>query len=337
MSQEQTILIVHAGGTIGMRPGARGYQPQAGFLAERMAAMPEFESDALPSYEILELEPLLDSSNMTPEDWGRIGRAIVARYHRHNGFLVLHGTDTMAYTASALSFMLDNLGKPVVLTGSQIPLVEVRSDARENLITSLTLVARYPLPEVCLYFGDRLFRGNRATKVSASGFRAFGSPNFPPLGEVGVQIAIAHDLVRPAPTGELRFRPMGNAQVADLRLFPGISAALLRHLLEPPLEGAVLHTYGAGNAPEDAELLAAIAEATARGVVIVNCSQCLTGSVDMAGYAVGRALLEAGVISGYDMNPEAALTKLSFLLSQGLEVAEVRRQMQQSLRGELSR
>lgn len=336
MAERKTIFIIHTGGTIGMRRGRRGYEPADGFLAARMAEMPEFRSPALPDWQLHDFDPLLDSSNMSAADWLAIARTVAERYDDYDGFIVIHGTDTMAYSASAVSFMLEGLGKPVVFTGSQIPLAEVRSDARENLITSLLIAADPALPEVCLFFGDHLYRGNRATKVSARGFEAFASPNFPPLGRVGIDIEIHRNLVRAADARDLDLAEVGQPEVADIRLFPGITATMLRRFLERPLAGAVLHTYGVGNAPDDPQLLAAISEASERGVVIVNCSQCLAGSVDMGGYATGNALAEAEVVSGFDMTPEAALTKLFYLLSLGLELEEVKRRVGEDLRGELS-
>lgn len=334
--QRRSVYIAYTGGTIGMRRGQRGYTPSRGFLEEKMAGMEVLRSREMPRYDICEYEPLLDSSNMTPEDWTKIGRDIFARYHDYDGFIVLHGTDTMAYSASALSFMFDNLDKPIVFTGSQVPLMEVRTDARENLITSLLIAANYPVPEVCLFVDDRLLRGNRSTKVSAQRFRAFASPNYPPLGTAGVRLDIDRTLLLPRPTGPVRWTPAGQAQVTDLRLFPGISSQILRQFLAPPLQGAVLHTYGAGNAPDHPEILSALRDATDRGQVIVNCTQCLQGSVDMEGYATGNALYDAGVIGGFDMTPEAALTKLFYLISQGLPTEEVRRSIQLDLRGELT-
>lgn len=336
MSARPHVHVVYCGGTVGMRQTESGYRPAPGFLAERMAAMPEFSHPAIPRYTIQELDPLLDSANASPGDWIRIGREIAARHDDHDGFVVLHGTDTMAYAASALSFMLEGLAKPVIFTGSQIPLAEIRNDARHNLLTALMLAGDSRLAEVCLFFGERLLRGNRATKVSATDFRAFDSPNHPGLGSAGVTIEVRHDRLLPPPDGPLRFRPVLRPHVADLRLFPGLLPDTLERFLQPPLEGAVLHTYGVGNAPEDPDFLAALAAATARGVVIVNCTQCLQGSVDMEGYATGRGLRRAGLISGFDMTSEAALTKLYYLLSCDLPTAEVRRQMQLSLRGELT-
>lgn len=331
----KTIFIIHTGGTIGMRRGARGYEPAQGFLADRMAEMPEFASPALPAWQLHAFDPLLDSSNMSAADWRAIAQTIASRYDDFDGFIVIHGTDTMAYSASAVSFMLHGLAKPVVFTGSQIPLAEVRSDARENLITSLLIAADHPVPEVCLYFGNHLYRGNRATKVSARGFEAFGSPNYPPLGRVGIAIDINRDLVR-APSQPFGICEVAHPEVADIRIFPGITAAMLRRFLERPLAGAVLHTYGVGNAPDHPDLLAALRDASLRGVVIVNCTQCLAGTVDMRGYATGKALADAGVVSGYDMTPEAALTKLFCLLSLGLETGTVRRRVGEDLRGELT-
>ncbi|MEM1202219.1 MAG: asparaginase [Acidobacteriota bacterium] len=335
--QRRSVYIAYTGGTIGMRPGSRGYRPEPGFLADQMSRLPVFADARMPSYTVHEYAPLLDSSNMTPEDWVKIGEDIYDHYDRYDGFIVLHGTDTMAFSASALSFMLQRLGKPVIFTGSQIPFMELRTDARENLVTSLLLASQHPLPEVSLFVGSRLLRANRSTKVSANRFLAFDSPNYPPLGRAGVDLEIYHGRARSRPQGDIAFRPVRDARVADLRLFPGITVDILHRILDSPLQGLVLHTYGSGNAPDDPAFLDTLREACDRGMVIVNCTQCLEGSVDMWGYATGRALLDAGVVSGFDMTPEAALTKLYWLLSLDHPVEEVRRLMQESLRGELTR
>ena len=299
--------------------------------------MPELADAAMPEIELLEFDPLLDSADMVPADWERIATSIAERYPEVDGVVVLHGTDTMAFTASALSFLLDGLAKPVVVTGSQLPLVEVRSDARENLFAALQLAARDDLHEVCVYFNGKLLRGNRSTKVSASGYDAFDSPNEAPLGSVGVDVTLRSGAARPPQSGPLRVHPVRDVTVAALRLFPGIRAELLHNVLQPPVQGVVLETYGAGNAPtREPALLDAVREATARGVVVVNCTQCLHGRVDMSGYATGSALLDVGVVSGADMTPEAALSKLIWLLSSDLPRAEVARRMQQDVRGELT-
>jgi L-asparaginase len=248
----------------------------------------------------------------------------------------VHGTDTMAYTASALSFMLEGLDRPVVLTGSQIPLAEVRSDARENLVTSLLLATTPDLAEVVLYLGGAVLRGNRATKVSAGGFDAFTSPNLPPLADVGFAVAWRHELLRPRGVPPLRTRRLRDVMVVALRLFPGITGAVLRQVLRDPVRGLVLETFGSGNAPGDDDLLDALAEATARGVVVVNVTQCLRGTVHMDTYAAGVRLLEAGVLSGGDMTAEAALTKLYVLVSQDLPPSEIAAAMLADLAGERS-
>jgi L-asparaginase len=339
------VYIAYTGGTIGMRKTAQGYAPAPGYLQEQMQRIPELEDALLPEYVVQEYEPLLDSSNMVPTDWLKIASDIHERYRDYDGFVVLHGTDTMAYTASALPFLFEGLAKPVVLTGSQIPLCEVRSDARENLITALLLASDPRLTEVCLYFGGRLLRGCRAVKVSADGFDAFDSPNVPPLGVVGADIEIDYARVRPPAGGPFRLlaAPAAGAAgpeplVAALRIFPGISATLVRHVVQPPLRGLVLEAYGVGNAPDrDAGLLEELAGASAAGLVIVVCTQCLRGTVDLGDYATGSALARGGVVSGYDLTAEAALAKLFQLLQQGHPPDRVKALMQTDLRGELTR
>lgn len=333
------VYIAYTGGTIGMQKSAEGYIPVSGYLQKLMSALVELKSDAMPAYDIREYVPLLDSSNMTPADWLIIANDIADHYDRYDGFVVLHGTDTMAYTASALPFMLQDLQKPVILTGAQIPLCEIRNDARHNLITAMLIAADFAIPEVCLCFGSRLLRGNRATKLNADGFDAFDSPNFPALGSVGIEIKINWKLVMPPSKNArpLAVKPLRESRVAVLRLFPGISADVVRNVLKPPIRGLVLQTYGIGNGPEDPELITALKAATDRRVVIVNCTQCLKGTVNMEDYATGSALAKAGVISGYDMTVEAALAKMTYLFSCNLSPEAVREKMQIDLRGELRR
>jgi L-asparaginase len=335
---KKRVYVAYTGGTIGMKRTAGGYVPQPGYLQKQMAAMPELRHASMPSFTIREYEPLLDSSNMTPREWVKIANDIAGQYDQYDGFVVLHGTDTMAYTASALPFMLHGLRKPVILSGSQIPLCEVRNDARENLITSLMIAANYDIPEVCLYFGGKLLRGCRAVKVSADGFAAFDSPNHPPLGTVGIEIDVDWPLVRrPRGKGRLEVREVASPVVSALRLFPGISPELVRNVLRPPLQGLVLEAYGVGNGPDqDAAFIAALSEATGRGVVVVDCTQCLEGTVNLGEYATGTSLADAGVISGFDMTAEAALAKLYYLFSRGWSADRVKREMQRDLQGELT-
>lgn len=332
------VYIAYTGGTIGMARTSDGYAPKQGYLAELMAAMPELRSPQMPEYTVSEYPTLLDSANMTPAHWLHIARDIEANYDHYDGFVVLHGTDTMAYTASALPFMLENLAKPVILTGSQIPLCELRSDARANLINALLIAGAGDIPEVCLCFGDKLLRGCRSQKVAADGLSAFDSPNFPPLGRLGITIEVDEALIRPTPQrGQLSVQALVNPPVAVLRLFPGVTGELVRMMTQPPLKGLVLETYGVGNGPDrDADFLAALTEATARGVVIVACTQCVRGSVDLRAYQAGSALARAGVLSGFDMTTEAALAKMFYLFSRGLELDAIREALGRDLRGELS-
>jgi L-asparaginase type I len=342
------VLVLYTGGTIGMRETDRGYAPQPGFLESQLRALPQFHDPGHPAlttppgryqrrirFEIREFSPLVDSSSMGVDDWVRIAHVIGHAYRDFDGFVVLHGTDTMAYTASALSFMLEHLGKPVVFTGSQIPLSVLRNDAIDNLLDALTLAGLFEVPEVGVFFHHKLLRGNRCRKTSASSFDAFRSGNYPPLAEAGVDIAVDWSRIRPVPRAPMRVRPLVHHNVVSLRLFPGLTEDLFQSILEGPVEGVVLETYGAGNAPPRPRLIRLLEEAHARGLVVVNVTQCHQGTVRPS-YASGRALADAGVVGGADMTPEAALTKLTWLCSQGLPSDEVRRQMGEDLRGELT-
>lgn len=338
MSGNERICILYTGGTIGMRRGTRGYEPGPGLGELLPVALPSLLEDSVPAYEVVEYDRLIDSADAGYGDWTRIAADIAARYDRYAGFVVLHGTDTMAYAASALSFMLAGLRKPVIVTGSQIPLRESRNDARNNLLTALLLAAHHPVPEVCLYFNGRLLRGNRSTKVQAEGFDAFDSPNAPWLGEVGIRIQVDADEIRPAAATEA-FEIHTDAQpaVAVLQVFPGMDGRLPKRVLDAGYRGLVLRSYGVGNAPAAGKgLLEALQQATAQGVVVVNVSQCLQGRVVAGQYATGAALADAGVIGGADMTTEAAFTKLAHLLAGGLQPVELGRLMAENLHGELT-
>lgn len=330
------IYIAYTGGTIGMRPSEQGYIPVAGFLGDTLAAMPEFQRPEMPRYTLHEYDSLIDSSDMSPDDWQQIADDILANYDDYDGFIILHGTDTMSYTASALSFMLENLAKPVIVTGSQIPLAELRSDGQVNLLNALFIAANYPIPEVSLFFNNKLLRGNRSRKLDADGFDAFDSPNFPPLLTAGINIELKTgklDTVRPAPlvVSRVTSQPIG-----VVTLYPGISADVIKNTLQQPVKALILLSYGVGNAPQNPTLLSLLSDAKDKGILVVNCTQCLRGKVNMGGYATGHALRDVGVISGGDMTPEAALAKLHYLLSQSLDLDVIKDKIVANLKGELT-
>lgn len=293
-------------------------------------------------YAVLEFEKLLDSSSIDAAGWDQIARAVQWNYQLFDGFVILHGTDSLAYTASALSFMLQNLGKPVILTGSQASIMELQNDAEENLLNSLIIAGHFMIPEVCLLFNAKLFRGNRCTKISADDFDAFGSPNFPPLATItSTRTLIRWDLIR-RPTSMHPFSiqtGLNTAHVACLRVFPGIKPEMVDAVLKlEGLRGLVLETFGAGNTPGNADsaLNRILIDAVKRGIVIVNVTQCLKGSAN-AIYEAGTALARAGVVFGNDMTSEAALAKLGYLLALPNTTAEeVTKSMCIPLRGEMS-
>ncbi|KKA44186.1 MULTISPECIES: asparaginase [Salinivibrio] len=334
--ERKHIYIAYTGGTIGMQKSDHGYVPVSGFLQQQLEKMPEFHRPEMPLFTIHEYEPLIDSSDMTPTDWQRIADDIGENYHQYDGFVILHGTDTMAYTASALSFMLENLEKPVIVTGSQIPIAELRSDGQANLLNALHIAANYPVNEVTLFFNNQLLRGNRSTKSHADGFNAFTSPNLPALLEAGIHIEVKADKLNQPSVGPFKVHTINDQPVAVIMMYPGISPDVVKNALKQPVNAMILLTFGVGNAPQQPELLDLLKQATDRGVLVLNLTQCLAGRVNMGGYATGCALADAGVLSGYDMTPEAALAKLHFLLSQSLPFETLRTLVQKDLRGELS-
>ncbi len=340
---QSKVLLIYTGGTIGMdrNPQTKALEPfNFEHLLHKVPELKQFDTQI----ETYQFFPPIDSSDMSPERWTDLSHIIADRYAQYDGFVVLHGTDTMAYTASALSYMLENLTKPVIFTGSQLPIGQLRTDGKENLITSIEIAAaRHQdgtamVPEVGIYFNGHLMRGNRTTKQSADEFNAFESFNYPHLADAGVNITYHEELIRkPDFTKSMKPHFRLDNNVIIFSLFPGVREDLIRHIIATPnLRSIVMRTFGSGNAPQNPWLISALKEGTRRGKVIINISQCLQGRVEMGRYDTGYQLKEAGVISGYDSTVESAVTKLMFLQSHYDDPEMVRKYMQRSIRGEIT-
>ena len=334
---KKKVLIIHTGGTIGMKKTDNGYTPVEGYLSGELKNIPDLNRADFPEWDLYEMSPLLDSSNVSVDEWNAIGKLIYDNYDYYSGFVILHGTDTMAYTASALSFMLEGLDKPVILTGSQIPLSELRSDGRDNLITSIMIASEGVACEVCLYFSARLLRGNRAMKMSADGLVAFDSPGYPHLAEVGITVKYNYSAILPKRKCGVSYHPYAKVPIGVLKVFPGIQFGLFEDIMTEKLSGIVLETFGAGNIPMgNGALLPIIKKAFSAGTVITVCSQCPSGTVTLGAYETSSQLKSAGAVSGKDMTTEAAVSKLYYLFSLGVSEMEIKQLMEKNIAGELS-
>lgn len=345
MNDSSSVLIIYTGGTIGMRQDPLDGTLKPFDFSQIMAEVPELGKYAV-RIDSFTFDPLIDSSDVEPGLWQSLATLIQERYDEYDGFVVLHGTDTMAYSASALSFMLDNLAKPVIFTGSQLPIGVPRTDGKENLISAVEIAAAkdekgHPLvPEVSIFFDSQLFRGNRSTKVSSEEFRAFRSPGYPTLAEAGINIKYNHQAIREPEswTDPLRISTKLDTRVSILKVHPGITPQVMRYFLcGPETRAIILETYGSGNAPSSQWFLDIVKEAAAMGKVLMNVTQCASGAVNMDLYATGKALQKAGVVSGLDITTESALGKLFYLLGKSEDNEWVKARLGENLKGEISK